>query len=73
MRTRGQSMTRLATVCAEAAVRPTATLLHGKCTLVTPNTIEIHGLGTTGRELAGKKGRKGGTRGRRVARGWLRG
>ena len=63
-RTRGQSMTRLATICAETAVRPAATLLHGECTLVTPNTIQIHGLGTTGRELAGKEGRKGETRGR---------
>ena len=72
-RTRGQSMTRLATVCAETAVRPAATLLHGECTLVTPNTIQIHGLGTTGRELAGREGKKGETRGRRIARGWLRG
>ena len=68
-RTSGQSMTRLAIVCVESAVRPAATLLHGECTLVTPNTIQIHGLGTTGRELAGTEGRKGGTRGRGVAGG----
>ena len=72
-RTRGQSMTKLATVCAETAVRPAATLLHGECTLVTPNTIQIHGLGTTGRELVGREGKKGETRGRGFARGWLRG
>ena len=59
-------MTRLATVCAEAAVRPTATLLHGKCTLITPNTIQIHGLGTARRGLVAMGGgREGkGTRGR---------
>ena len=73
-RTRGQSMTRLATVCAETAVKPTATLLHGKCTLITPNTIQIHGLGTIGRELVARSGREGegtGVRARRRLGGRL--
>ena len=55
----GQRVTRLATVGAETCVRAATTLLHCKCTFVTPGTIQIHGLGTTRRGLVARRGREG--------------
>ena len=69
----GQSMTSLATICAETSVRAASTLLHCKCTLVTPGTIQIHGLGTTRRGVVARRGRQREGTGGEVARRWLRG
>ena len=53
-------MARLATIGAETSVGATTTLLHGKCTLETPSTVHIHGLGATKRGLVARRGgRKG--------------
>ena len=59
-------MTKLATLGAETSVRTATTLLYCECTLETPGTVQIHGLGTTRRGLVAMRGgREGkGTRGR---------
>ena len=59
-RASGQRVTRLATISAEASVRAATTLLHGKCTLETPGTVHIYGLGATRRGVVARRGgRKG--------------
>ena len=52
----GQRVARMATVGAETSVEATTTLLHGKCTLETPGTVHIHGLGATRRGLVARRG-----------------
>ena len=56
----GQRVARLATVGTETSVRTATTLLHGECTLETPGTVHIHGLGTTRRGLVARMGGKEG-------------
>ena len=70
--TGGQGVTRRAIVCTETGVRPATTLVHGERTLVTPGTVQIHGLVTAGRGLVAWGGwqREGTRRGEK--RGWLR-
>ena len=49
------------------------TLVHGECTLITPGTVQIHGLGTAGWVLVAREGRqREGTR-RGGTRRWLKG
>ena len=55
----GQRVTRLATVGAETSFRAATTLLHRKCTFVTPGTVQIHGLGANRRGLVARRGREG--------------